>query len=227
MAYFLSTARLGRHGFAALLIAGAAALAGCSQEPTSFDDVYVPTSADERFPITVAEQPVKLTVSSASGRLGSAESDKVIALAWQAKQRAISGVTISYPQGSRHGRQVAGQITALVTQQGVPRSRIHTAAYNGKSDTVTMAFIMRVASTKECGDWSENLANTYKNTPYPNLGCAMQNNLAAMVSNPDDLLVPRGSPPVQSAARGTAMDNYKSNEWTEPVVTFGDTLNDN
>ena len=59
MAYFLSTARLGRHGFAALLIAGAAALAGCSQEPTSFDDVYVPTSADERFPITVAEQPVK------------------------------------------------------------------------------------------------------------------------------------------------------------------------
>lgn len=220
-------ARSGRQGLAVLLLAAAAALAGCTQEFSSFDDVYTPTTPTERFPIAVADRPVKITVPAASGKLAPEDSDKVMKLAWQAKQRATSGVTVSYPQASRHGRQVAAQIAALVAEQGVPRSRIHVAAYNGKSDTVTMAFMTRVASTKECGDWSENLANTYMNEPFPNFGCTMQNNMAAMVSNPDDFLVPRGSPPVQSAARDAAMDDYLSNTWTEPVVTFGDTLNDN
>lgn len=217
----------GRRALAVLLLVGSTLLAGCSQEFTGIDDVYVPTRPEERFPIEVVEKPVKLTVSAASGKLGPAESDQIIGLAWQAKTRAITGVTVAYPAGSRHGRKVAAEVAALVAQQGVPRARIHTAAYNGKSDSVTMAFVVRVASTKECGDWSHNLANTYKNELFPNMGCAMQNNVAAMVSNPDDLLAPRASPPVRSAARDPAMDNYLSNDWTEPVVTFGDTLNDN
>jgi len=176
----------GRRALAVLLLVGSTLLAGCSQEFTGIDDVYVPTRPEERFPIEVVEKPVKLTVSAASGKLGPAESDQIIGLAWQAKTQAITGVTVAYPAGSRHGRKVAAEVAALVAQQGVPRARIHTAAYNGKSDSVTMAFVVRVASTKECGDWSHNLANTYKNELFPNMGCAMQNNVAAMVCGLQD-----------------------------------------
>ena len=54
-----------------------------------------------------------------------------------------------------------------------------------------LSYIRSVAVTKECGDWSSDLANTSSNEPYPNFGCAMQNNIAAMAVNPDDFVVPR------------------------------------
>ena len=47
------------------------------------------------------------------------------------------------------------------------------------------------------------------NRPYWNLGCATQQNLAAMVDNPTDLVQPRGEAPADSGRRSTSYTNYR------------------
>src|SRR5262249_315657 len=99
--------------------------------------------------------------------------------------------------------------------QGVPRSMISLASYSGgASAPVQMSFQRKVAVTRECGDWSENLAMTYYNTLYPNNGCAMQNNIAALVANPADLQPPRAEGPSSAIARTAALQIY----YTSPTA---------
>ena len=64
-----------------------------------------------------------------------------------------------------------------------------------------LTYIRSVAVTKECGDWSTDMADTSSNEPYPNFGCATQNNIAAMVVNPNDFVVPRPTTPALAATR--------------------------
>jgi Pilus biogenesis CpaD protein (pilus_cpaD) len=44
------------------------------------------------------------------------------------------------------------------------------------------------AVVEDCGDWSNNAADTESNGMSPNHGCAVQSNIAAMAAYPDDLL---------------------------------------
>jgi pilus assembly protein CpaD len=66
---------------------------------------------------------------------------------------------------------------------------------------VQLTYIRSVAVTKECGDWSSDMANTSSNEPYANYGCSIQNNIAAMVVNPNDFVVPRPTTPALAATR--------------------------
>jgi hypothetical protein len=86
-----------------------------------------------------------------------------------------------------------------------PRSSAFYDRYPIKVKTVQGR---QVAVTKECGDWSENLAYSPANRPYPNHGCALQNNIAAMVANPSDFQRPRAMTPSRAANRATAMTIY-------------------
>lgn len=44
------------------------------------------------------------------------------------------------------------------------------------------------AVVEECGDWSENRADTESNEIAANHGCAVQSNIAAMAAYPNDLV---------------------------------------
>ena len=55
---------------------------------------------------------------------------------------------------------------------------------------IRLSYLRYVAEAPECGQWPTNLAEDYRNLPYPNLGCAQQHNLAAQIANPADLLGP-------------------------------------
>ena len=79
---------------------------------------------------------------------------------------------------------------------------------------VTLSFLRKVAVTTECGDWSENLAGSQYNEPYPNQGCALQQNIAAMVANPEDFETPHPMAPATAASRSAAMVKYNKGEAT-------------
>ena len=51
-----------------------------------------------------------------------------------------------------------------------------------------------------------------ENRNYFDFGCATQQNLAAMVDNPLDLLYPRGLTPADAARRATVLDKYRKGE---------------
>jgi pilus assembly protein CpaD len=79
---------------------------------------------------------------------------------------------------------------------------ISQKTYPGASKApVQLTYIRSVAITKECGDWSTDLATTSNNELHQNYGCATQNNIAAMVVNPNDLVVPRQMTPALAATR--------------------------
>ena len=214
--------------FATMLLVSVAvtALAGCSQDFESENDVYVPRAGQDRFPIEVVEMPVKMSISAQSGHLPPEDAKLLARFAVAAQQNRMTPVYVSYPDGSARARGVSQQAVRYLMRQGVPRAAIHTASYNGKSDVVSLAFTRKIAATKECGDWSTNVGNTPLNEPYPNFGCTLQHNFAAMVANPEDFERLRDMGPSPAANQMLGLTNYRNQTWepTRPsvVTIFGD-----
>jgi pilus assembly protein CpaD len=199
-----------------LLCISFTALSGCSQDFASVDDVYVPRSGQDRFPIQVVDMPVKMSISASSGKLPAEDVNRLSGFANAAREDRTTPVSVSYPSGSKRARDVSQQAVKVLMHQGVPRSMIHTSSYKGKSDVVSLSFTRRVAATKPCGDWSKNVAENSANEPYPNFGCTLQNNFAAMAANPEDFERPRTMGPAPAAGRMPGIGAYTSGEWMEP-----------
>ena len=185
----------------AALATSAALLGGCQADMPMADDVYQPESVAERYPINVAKVPMKLEVASHRGGLQSSQVSAISNFARSASMASASGVSIRRPSGGGASATISRQVYDLLIKNGVAASTISQGTYRGSGNSpVLIAFTRSVAVTKECGDWSKDLGNT-GNEPYPNFGCATQNNIAAMIQNPVDINVPRPVDPAYSATR--------------------------
>jgi pilus assembly protein CpaD len=60
--------------------------------------------------------------------------------------------------------------------------------------------------------WPEDLSKTAQNDTYANFGCSQQNNIAAMVANPQDLVRPRATTPADPMRRIKVFENYRNGE---------------
>lgn len=211
------TRLIGRRASAAAVSGLTLILAGCSHDLASIDDVYVPVSADENFPIQVVDKPVRLALDVPPGGLRPSDVGEIRGFARETASPAASPVTVSYPAASARARHAASQAAAVLVQEGVPRANIKVTSYDGKSDVVTLAFSQRAAVTKPCGDWSENLRPTQFNDDVgSNFGCAVRQNYAAMVSDPEDFVRQRTPSPTRSAPQNPAIQTYESGGWTTP-----------
>ena len=197
-----------------LMLLSGVLLSGCAMDGAEFEDSYAATSVEERYPIKVAEAPVKMNVDARGGALRAEGLNSVIGFAQDARNNASSRITVRYAAGSASARKVAQDAVGVLVEQGVPRSMIGTGSYRGSGSVVTLSFMRKVAVTKECGDWSENMAGDASNGPYPNQGCAMQQNIAAMVANPEDFVQPRPMTPVYGISRSSAVKQYNGGVWT-------------
>lgn len=165
--------RLSRNPASAILMAAASLLAGCSSELASFDDNYVPATAQENFPIKVVERPVRLTVQAGPSGLLPGEVSEVARFGREAAAEASTPVTLHYSPTSKQGRQAASQAAGILSQQGVPRHAIAVTP-DGKGHALTLAFSAKVAETKPCGAWTENLRGNQFNDSGTAFGCAIQ-----------------------------------------------------
>jgi pilus assembly protein CpaD len=73
---------------------------------------------------------------------------------------------------------------------------------------VTLFYDSVVAVGPECGDWSEDVNRSPQLKPAPIFGCASRRNLAHMVAEPTDLLIPQSETPRQSDRRTTTYKEY-------------------
>ena len=71
------------------------------------------------------------------------------------------------------------------------------------------------AYTDRCGRWPEDIADTSENKQWENFGCSYQNNLAAQVSNPADLLGPRRQTEIDPENRSKVIDVYRARKISE------------
>ena len=93
----------------------------------------------------------------------------------------------------------------MITAYGFSEANVAIEPYHDGRDAgapIRLSYLRYVAEGPECGRWTTNLAEDYRNLPYPNFGCAQQRNLAAQVANPADLLGPAPwNRPTRSAVR--------------------------
>ncbi len=196
----------------AALMTGVALLAGCTAGSLEMDDTYTGSTYSERYPIKVAKAPMKLEIASSRGGLQASQINAIVSFARSANMASASRISLRRPSGGGASAGIAREVYKLMVQNGVDPRNISQGTYRGSgSSPVLIAYTRVVAVTKECGDWSTDLANTPNNEPYSNFGCSVQQNTAAMVQNPADFEVPQPVDPAYAVTRMPAMRNYMNN----------------
>lgn len=200
-------------------------LAGCAK-PT--DSVTVGAISDDyrtRHPIVLTQKEQTLDVAIASGtrELDTATASNITAFAGGLAGSGGGTIVILEPAGSPNSSaamHVRDDVLAAVKQGGVAQSHIvvrtYDASRHGAAAPVRLSYHAVAASVGECGNWIEDLSNNPNNTQYHDFGCSTQNNLAAMIANPNDLMGPRAPSPIDAERRANVIERYQTNE-TQPA----------
>jgi pilus assembly protein CpaD len=187
--------------------------AGCAI-PT-VKDAAITEDYRYRYPITVAPEMRTLRVPYAGVGAGLDPSvrSQLQHFVSEYKSNGAGAISVSAPDGREN---VALEFAGHVAQLGVPRDQIllGTNPTPQPGSEIELGYISYTAETKECGNWSEDLGTTRDNSPFLNLGCATQNNIAAMVADPRDLIGPQPMSPGDTQRRMTVLEKYRAGEPT-------------
>jgi pilus assembly protein CpaD len=196
-----------------LMCFAAVALSACITDEAALDDTRESPAygGSDAYPITVAKGPITLEVSSRQGTLQPGQVNAVQGFVHQATSAGVTPVTINRPSGGGASARVAGEIAAIMTQQGIGRNMIRVATYpapaNGK---VVLSYVSTYAKTKPCGEWPEDATENENNQHFTSHGCAVQANIAAMIANPETLVVPEAVDPIRAASRVAAIKKLEN-----------------
>lgn len=199
-----------------------ASLAACNAHREKDVKGWLVADPTARHPILVGATPVVLDLPVARGAYGLAQNQgyELRHFLRRYKHKNEGPITVAAPSGGANEIAVMhalGEIKRELRRAGISRHEVHFAAYSGTGSAaspIKISYNEFSARGPECGDWSDNLARDPKNIPYRNFGCATQRNLAAMVSNPRDLVEPRGMTPRDAQRRDVIMDKYVQGDST-------------
>jgi len=209
-----------RRSTPALAIALAASLTGCANfHRDSITVGAIPDDYRTNHPIVIAEKNQKIDLPVGAGDRGmtGAQRDTLLGFLDGYDKSAAPSLTIAIPRGSANevAALAAGRDFArLAVAAGVKRDRIVMTSYQSAvpeaSAPVRVAFVAVKAQTDRCGRWPEDMLKTSENRHYADFGCSYQNNLAAQMANPNDLLGPRKPSEIDAERRGVVIDDYRS-----------------
>ncbi len=203
---------------ALLAVTATALLAGCA----SRDSITVGSVPDDyrtNHPIVISEQEEKIDLPVAAGERGmtGGQRETLMGFLDRYDRSAAPVLTIAVPSGSANelaAQAAARDFAKLAAKNGVASGRIVTVAYQATpaetAAPVRLAFSTMRAGTDRCGRWPKDLMDTADNKHYANFGCSYQNNLAAQIANPTDLIVPRKPSAIDAENRGRVIDVYRS-----------------
>ncbi|TGQ44588.1 CpaD family pilus assembly protein [Mesorhizobium sp. M00.F.Ca.ET.216.01.1.1] len=214
-----SRERTCRPAVSILAIAVAASLAGCANlKRDSITVGAIPDDYRTTHPIVIAEKNEKIDLPVGAGDRGMTRSQRATLLGFLDgyDKSAAPVLTIAIPVGSANeiAAAAAGRDFArLAVASGISRNRIAMTSYQSAfpeaSAPVRVAYISVKAQTDKCGRWPEDLLETSENKHYADFGCSYQNNLAAQMANPADLIGPRKPSDIDAENRGAVIDVYR------------------
>ena len=124
-------------------------------------------------------------------------------------------ITIQVPTASANEIAAAktGQaVHYALVRAGVPHASIQVVPFHvgnhAEVAPVNISYLRVKAVAPRCGIWPETTPASYDNDQYHNFGCAAQQNLAAMVANPADLVRPQATAPAHGARRANVIKLY-------------------
>ncbi len=175
-------------------------------------------SVAERHPISVDSQVVTLTldVDPSSSELSAVDKARIKAFAYSYLSSGHGPVTVTAPTGGADdnvGQETSADIRQYLYDLGVSYDSMTGASYraggSGADRQLVLSYTHYVASASPCGIWTDELKSKYKNVAHPNFGCADQNNLAAMLADPRDLIAPANGSPSDATSRVRAIEAFR------------------
>lgn len=128
-------------------------------------------------------------------------------------------VSVMVPRGSvnQHAAsRVSVDMVKRLRKAGVPEGSILHEAYDatqyGDSAPIRLVYAEMRASAGQCGRWPKDLLENTDNKHWANFGCSYQNNLAAQIANPADLITPRQPGSIDAANRTNAIIQYRNRQ---------------
>ncbi len=209
--------RLSALGLAALV------LQACGTPQDDLKTGGIPDDYRTRHPISLAEvqQSIDIPVASGDRAMTIGTQDVVSGFLAEYAHQASGVLTIQYPSGSVNAAAAQGmrrQFRQLAIQSGIPPQRIAEVTYQAPPEgglaPVRMSFNSVKATTEQCGQWPSDILHDSDNRNWENFGCATQNNLAAQIANPTDLVAPRIMTPIDAKRRTTVIGNYRDGKST-------------
>ncbi|EJN05294.1 Caulobacter-type pilus biogenesis lipoprotein CpaD [Phyllobacterium sp. YR531] len=198
-----------------LAILAVSLLAGCAQKNDT--TASIPDDYRTNHPIVISEQEqvADIPVGHADTQLSLAQRSIIQHAIGNYRSNGSGVIHILVPTGSPNARAAAklkNDIAATLRRGGIKPFNISSETYQaeGSSAPVRLSFSAMTASTNQCGQWPKDILDTADNKHYANYGCASQNNLAAQIANPADLLGPRATAPIDAERRGFIIDKYRT-----------------
>jgi|SRR5579863_2253730 len=188
---------------AAVLTAGSCTVP-LTKDADNFDDPAV------NHPLLVEPSYQSIKVSYAAGAMDPVGAAKLEAFIADYRSHGNGKIAINVPSGPGMQQTVIA-LSNQINEMGISLDRILVASHDAAAGSqVELNYISYQAHTAACGDWSENLAFTADNSTAANFGCSNQHNVAAMVSDPRDLLGPRPMDGGDATRRHTVIGNYET-----------------
>jgi pilus assembly protein CpaD len=209
-------------GSLALLVVATSA-GGCWQQGPRFNAPFTLANPNERHPIQVkhGEDALDLAVSRSARGLSHAQKGQLQAFLQDYKSQSTGDrLLIRAPSGGPNetaAMRAYGDVRAEMRRARVRPADVVLEPYYAGGDPyapLRLSYIKYVAVPPDCPDWSENLARDPQNMPSPNMGCATQRNLAAMIDKPEDLIHPRSETPRVGERRDAVWEHYVKGEPT-------------
>lgn len=204
---------------APLLVAAATALlVGCAQRD-SITVGAVPDDYRTNHPIVIAEKQLSLDLPVGVDDKGMTHGQRVTLQGFLTDydRRAQPVLAFMIPSGAANdaaAARVARDFARYARKVGVPAGKIVYTSYQvGSPDIsapVRVTFAAMKAQTNKCGRWPEDIVQSgAENKHYADFGCSNQQNLAAQIANPQDLLGPRKQSPIDATRQGVVIDDYQ------------------
>ncbi len=197
---------------AALLMAGSCAV------PFSNDSSSILADGSANHPIAVepSYQSLKLAYSAADSGVSPADQARFANFVSGYVEHGNGAIAVSAPSGLNSSAMIAF-FAQRINDMGVSKDRILVSTHDAPDgdQRVEINYVSYEAHTQKCGDWSDDLAYTANNLTPKNFGCAVQQNIAAQIADPRDLVTPRGMEAANGARRTAVMGNYQQGKQTQ------------
>ncbi|WP_291077891.1 CpaD family pilus assembly protein [Hyphomonas sp.] len=203
---------------------GVLTITACSSAaPTAVPQAYLQGTPLDRNPIGVAKRTefLEIDIHPAASQLSL--SDKARIRNFVADYRSVGHgpLIMSLPMSSANP-QLAVQATAeareIAWENGVAYEEIAGGTHGEESDVsepLILAFQSYEAIAPDCPSLASlDMGDMSSNNELPTLGCAVRTNLAAMISDPGDLLGQRSLDQGDPVRRATILDKFRKGEVT-------------
>ena len=180
----------------------------------------------QQHPIAVDNQVVSLTIKDdqSTDDISAIDKSRLSAFADAYLRYGHGPLTVTMPSGSENdpdSQEAASDIRKHLFAMGIPWSSMNGATYrtgNSGDRDLIVSYTHYVATPSACGIWHGLREADRRNVRSPNFGCSTRNNLAAMVSDPRDLIEPSALTAPDAAGRIRGVNAFRAGEDTSSEV---------